>query len=110
MAIQLTYELDVPPGRLDEVHDLFVRDYLPGAHERGMQYVGALITPPVVLDDAPTTLVLTFTLADAGAVWTMKRQVTASDAIPAFWNAVDAIVVARRRWFAVPYEPSAEGR
>jgi hypothetical protein len=111
MAVTLTYELDVPPGRLDEVHDTFTRDYLPDARARGMHYTGATITPPVVLDDAPTTLVLTFTLDDAAAVWTMKRAVTGNDEVAAFWRTIDEIVVSRRRRFALPFASDAtDGR
>jgi hypothetical protein len=107
MSVQLTYELDVPPGRLEQVHALFRRDYLPGAQTRGMRYDGASITPPVVLDDAPTTLVLTFTLDDAPAVWAMKRQVTSSREVDAFWREIDTIVASRRRRFAVPFPVEA---
>ena len=44
MPIQLIYELAVPPTRLREVHELFARDYLPAARERGMTFAGAYIT------------------------------------------------------------------
>ena len=104
MAIQLIYELAVPPTRLREVHRLFSTDYVPAARERGMTFHGAHITPPIELDDAPTTLVLQFTLPDADAVWAMKRKVTDSAEVAEFWRRVDAIVVARRRRFLAPYD------
>jgi hypothetical protein len=104
MAIRLIYELEVPPNRLREVHELFTNDYLPGAVERGMTFDGAHITPPVVLDDAPTTLVLQFSLRDADAVWAMKRRVTDAPEVAQFWQNVDAIVSSRRRRFLAPYE------
>ena len=103
MPIQLIYELAVPPTRLREVHELFASDYLPAARERGMNYAGAYITPPIELDDAPTTLVLQFTLPDADAVWAMKRRVTESTEVAEFWRRVDAIVVSRQRRFLAPY-------
>lgn len=101
MSIRLIYELSVPPGRLREVHELFTTAYLPAANERGMVFDGAHITPPVELDDAPTTLVLQFTLPDSNAVWAMKRKVT--DEVAGFWRRVDAIVVSRQRRFSAPY-------
>ena len=104
MTIQLIYELAVPPTRLRDVHDLFTESYLPAARERGMTFDGARITPPIELDDVPTTLVLQFSLPDADAVWAMKRKVTDSPAVADFWRAVDAIVVSRRRRFLAPYE------
>jgi hypothetical protein len=104
MAIRLIYELDVPPPRLAEVHELFTNDYLPAALERGMTFDGALVTPPVVLDDAPTTLVLQFSLPDADAVWAMKRRVTDAPDVARFWETIDSIVAARRRRFFAPYE------
>jgi hypothetical protein len=104
VSIQLIYELAVPPTRLAEVHQLFADRYLPAARERGMTFAGAHITPPIELDDAPTTLVLQFTLPDANAVWAMKRKVTDSAEIAQFWHDVDAIVVSRQRRFLAPYE------
>ena len=104
MSIQLIYELAVPPTRMAEVHQLFADRYLPEASERGMNFTGAYITPPIELDDAPTTLVMQFTLPDANAVWAMKRQVTDSPEIAQFWLDVDGIVVSRQRRFLAPYE------
>jgi hypothetical protein len=104
MAIQLIYELVAPPGRLDEVHDLFTSEYLPGALDRGMTFHGAFITPPIELDDAPTTLVLQFTLPDENAVWAMKRKVIESTAVSDFWQKIDTIVVSRNRRFLAPLE------
>jgi hypothetical protein len=104
VPIQLIYELAVPPTRLREVHELFARDYLPATRERGMTYAGAYITPPIELDDAPTTLVLQFTLPDVDAVWAMKRRVTDSAEVAEFWRRVDGIVVSRQRRFLAPYD------
>jgi len=104
MSIQLIYELAVPPTRIDEVHRLFADHYLPAASERGMAFEGAYISPPIELDDAPTTLVMRFTLPDANAVWAMKRKVTDSVEVAEFWRRVDAIVVSRQRRFLAPYE------
>jgi hypothetical protein len=104
MAIRLIYELDVPPTRLQEVHGMFTTDYLPAATMRGMTFEGAHITPPVELEDAPTTLVLQFSLPDVDAVWAMKRQVTTSAEVARFWETIDSIVPSRRRRFLVPYE------
>ncbi|MEO5839100.1 MAG: hypothetical protein ABIQ73_28830 [Acidimicrobiales bacterium] len=109
MPIQLIYELVVPPTRLREVHELFAADYLPAAIERGMNFAGAYITPPIELDDAPTTLVLQFTLADVDAVWAMKRQAIASAEVTEFWRRIDAIVVSRQRQFLAPYDEAADG-
>ena len=103
MPIQLIYELAVPPTRLREVHDLFTDSYLPAARDRGMSFDGAYITPPIELDDAPTTLVLQFTLPDADAVWAMKRKVTDSVEVADFWRDIDGIVVSRQRRFLAPY-------
>lgn len=102
MPIELIYELDVPPGRLDEVKRLFFERYLPASAERGMHFAGAFITPPIELDDAPTTLVLRFELADESAVWAMKRHAAASSDVADFWKRIDEIVMARSRRFLAP--------
>ena len=104
MAIRLIYELDVPPGCLREVQALFSERYLPAASARGMSFAGAHITPPIELDDAPTTLVVAFELADENAVWAMKRVATAFPGVAEFWIDIDRIVVARWRRFLAPTE------
>ena len=109
MTIQLTYELSVPPTRLREVQALFATDYLPAARKRGMTFAGAFITPPIELDDAPTTLVLQFTLPDVDAVWAMKRRVTESADVADFWHRIDALVVSRERRFLAPYDDAPHG-
>ena len=103
MSIRLIYELGVPPGHLQEVYELFTTAYHPATNGRGIVFDGAHITPPVELDDAPTTLVLQFTLPDSNAVWAMKRKVTDSVEVAGFWRRVDAIVVSRQRRFSAPY-------
>ena len=101
MTVLLEYEVAVPPGRLGEVQQRFDRDYLPLAADRGMTYLGAFITPPIELDDAPTTLVWRFSLPDTTAVWAMKRQV--GDDVKAFWLAIDAVATSRSRRFLVSF-------
>ena len=107
MAIQLIYELKAPPGHLAEIHRLFEHDYLPGALERGMTFHGSYITPPIELDDAPTTLVLQFSLPDENAVWAMKRKVNETTTATDFWRTIDTIVESRTRRFLSPFDPVA---
>lgn len=104
MTVLLVYELCVPPGRLDQVAALFSESYVPQARERGMELVGTYITPPIELDDAPTTLVYHWRLADAAAVWAMKRQVQQAPEIDGFWRTIDDLVVSRARRFLAPYK------
>lgn len=104
MAVRLIYEVDVPPGRLQEVRRLFRERYLPAAASRGMRFTGAHITPPIELDDAPTTLVVSFEIADENAVWAMKRVAASSAEVAAFWSEIDRIATSRSRRFLAPIE------
>lgn len=111
MSIYVLDELSVPPGRLQDVHRLFEAGYRPGAEARGLHLEQIGITPPIVLDDEPTTLVLWWSLPDAASFWSMKRKATADPEVAAFWRDVDGLVVSRSRRFLSPIDevPVLEG-
>ena len=108
MSIYVLDELSVPPGRLKDVRSLMEAVYRPGAEERGLHLERICLTPPIPLDDEPTTMVLWWALEDAAAFWSMKRKSTADPEVAAFWRDVDRVVVARSRRFLLPIDQAAE--
>jgi hypothetical protein len=104
MSIYVLDELSVPPGRLKEVRTLIEGVYRPGAEARGLHLESVSITPPIPLLDEPTTMVLWWSLEDAAAFWSMKRQSTADPEVAGFWRHVDGVVVARSRRFLGPMD------
>lgn len=83
---------------------MFRERYLPAAASRGMAFSGAHITPPIELDDMPTTLVVGFEVTDENAVWAMKRVAATSAEVADFWADIDRVVARRTRRFLAPIE------
>jgi hypothetical protein len=104
MPIYVLDEMTVPPGRLREVRSLLGERYRRGAEARGLHLERICMTPPVELDDEPTTLLLWWTLADIPAFWAMKRSSVGDPGVAAFWREVDDLVVSRSRRFAAPLD------
>lgn len=104
MPVYVLDELAVPPGRLKDVRSLIEGVYRPGAEARGLHLEQICLTPPIVLEDEPTTMVLWWSLPDAAAFWSMKRKSTADPEVAAFWREVDGVVVSRSRRFLSPID------
>jgi hypothetical protein len=62
------------------------------------------ITPPLELDDEPTTLLLWWSLPDAAGFWAAKRGAVSDPAVSAFWSEVDRVVDSRSRRFLSPLD------
>jgi hypothetical protein len=101
-------ELAVPPGRLTDVRKLIDQSYRPGAEARGLHLEMVCITPPIPLDDEPTSMVLWWSLDSAPDFWSMKRKATADPGVAAFWGQVDAIVASRSRRFLTPLDEAVD--
>jgi hypothetical protein len=104
MPIYVLDEMTVPPGRLGELRTLIDEAYRPGAGARGLRFERMCITPPLELDDEPTTLVLWWSLPDVPGFWATKRSAVNDPAVAAFWQKVDGVVHSRSRRFLSPLE------
>jgi hypothetical protein len=111
MPIYVLDEMAVPPGRRQEVRTLIDEAYRPGAGQRGLRFERMCITPPLELDDEPTTLLLWWSLPDAAGFWAAKRGAVSDPAVSAFWSQVDRVVASRSRRFLAPLDvPQADVR
>jgi hypothetical protein len=108
MPLYVLDEMTVPPGQLAHVRALIDEAYRPGAEERGLRLEHMCLTPPLELDDEPTTLVLWWSLPDPAAFWAMKRSATQNPGVAAVWDRVDGLVSSRSRRFLAPVEEALE--
>lgn len=93
--IQIVDEITLAPERIPDVLALLRERYLPGHAARGLTAAGRWVSPPVAVPGQPSTLWLTWQVADAPAYYRM-RALTDADVV-GFWMAVDALCDARRR-------------
>lgn len=98
-------EVQIRPGEASAYRTRFQADYLPGAHRRGMELVGAWQHPPFGdLPDLPTTLYYLWKLTDVAAWWKMRlsRKPDGSDERfdkHAYWRKADEATLSRKRTF-----------
>lgn len=93
--IQIVDEITLAPERIPDVLALLRDRYLPGQAARGLTAAGRWVSPPVAVPAQPSTLWLTWQVADAPSYYRM-RALTDGDVV-AFWMAVDALCDTRRR-------------
>jgi hypothetical protein len=103
MPVYILHELVVPAGNLGAVRALLDDKYVPNARARGAQLEFMCTTPPIELDDDPTTLMLLWSLPDAAAVWAMKRQGDPAE-LHELWGKIDELLVGRSRRFLQPVD------
>jgi len=94
IVVQDTIRL--PGQQLARLQQLFRDNYIADAAQRGLHFVEFLVSPPVLLVEAPCTLQVRWQVADAGAWWAMRAQ-SGSPAVAAFWAEVDTFCLARER-------------
>ncbi|MBN3775714.1 hypothetical protein [Burkholderia sp. Se-20378] len=93
--IEIVDEMRPPPARMPAGLALLRDRYVPGHAARGLTAAGRWVSPPVAVAGQPSTLWLTWHVADAPAYYRM-RALTDADVV-GFWMAVDALCDVRRR-------------
>ncbi|MCB1688840.1 MAG: Dabb family protein [Halioglobus sp.] len=109
--IEVQDRIEIAGDNLDGLLQLFHRDYIAQAAQRGLRFVEHRISPPVKLQSAPVTLWLRWQVEDTQAWWAMRAQ-SGDPGVARFWAQVDTLCVAREREYlcdSVPGElPGAE--
>lgn len=90
--------IEVPGQELARLQHLFRDRYIADAAQRGLQFTEFLVSPPLILTEAPCTLWARWQVADPGAWWAMRAQ-SGSPAVAAFWAEVDAFCLSRERCY-----------
>ncbi len=93
------------PGQLRAWRELFERDYLPGARERGMSLVGHWVSPPLELADRQAEVLAVWSLPDAEAFWPARIGGGADPDVARFWEEAGALIARRERSY---FRPAAE--
>ncbi|MBJ22713.1 MAG: hypothetical protein GY910_27670 [bacterium] len=84
------------PSKSVSAYQQAMRDrYLPGALERGMEWVGSWVTPPVELEEGNEFVTL-WSLPNIEAFWAM-RAANAAPEVMAWWAESDRMTQSRER-------------
>jgi hypothetical protein len=101
-VIHLVDTLVAKPGRVDELRDLLLRRYLPGARARGMSLLSEWVAPGVEPDAQAREWVLLWGVADVAAWWSMRAQAGSDPQVESFWRDADLWLERRRRRMLAP--------
>jgi hypothetical protein len=98
MNVYVVDRLISKPGQARAVFDAYMRDYVPGARERGMVLERSLLAPAIILRGNQTNrLTFTWSLADVQAWYGMRFGALTDPRVPAFWNKISSMVEHRER-------------
>jgi hypothetical protein len=98
--IYLTESIDVQPGDLDALLAGFENHYLPGARDRGMEFVACWHTPINIGEDVTVTVIFGI---ESWARWETIRNAAVSDPEVATWVELRRSLMLRgRRTFSEP--------
>lgn len=92
-------EITCKPGKAQAMLDTYLKEYAPGARERGMELDRVLVSPPMWLEEQPNTLHITWKLAGAPGFWAMSYQGRRNPAVKGFWDGVEPLIEKRSRRF-----------
>jgi hypothetical protein len=99
-------KIEVPGSQLARLQQLFRERYISDAAQRGLHFTEFLVSPPLLLTEAPCTLWARWQVADPGAWWAMRAQ-SGTAAVAAFWADVDALCLSRERSYLGGESPQA---
>lgn len=85
------------PGCTQAFIDAYLSGYVPGARERGMELRDVLVSPPLLLDDRPNVVTITWSLPSPQAWWQMTWQARPDPTVARWWQSVADLVVERSR-------------
>ena len=79
-------------------------EYAPAARSRGLELVG--IWTGGTSDPHRSTVVVQWRIPSIGVFWASRQAAAADPQVASFWQATDAIALARERKVLVPVEPA----
>ncbi|WP_370012224.1 hypothetical protein [Nocardia cyriacigeorgica] len=102
--IYIVDEMVAPPGQGRAFLDLYLREYVPGARERGLELDRVLVSPPVWLDGQPNTITVSWTVRGAEQWWRQRLGASRDPEVAAWWGRADDVLISRRRTTSCEYE------
>uniref|UniRef100_UPI00313E4A98 hypothetical protein n=1 Tax=Nocardia neocaledoniensis TaxID=236511 RepID=UPI00313E4A98 len=85
------------PGRGQDFVDAYLREYAPGARERGMVLERVVVSPPMWLVGESNTVTATWVLDGAAGWWAMTWRGRGDEAVRRWWAHAAEYVVERTR-------------
>ena len=94
-AIYILDRVKLRAENIQEYQQALRERYLPGARERGMEWVGSWVTPPVEVKEG-NELVTLWSLPGIEAFWAMRAASSAPE-VAAWWAESDRLTLSRER-------------
>jgi hypothetical protein len=93
-------EIVAKPGHGRALLEAYRGDYAPGAIARGMALKRIVVAPPIWLDQGSNRLLAIWTVEGAAGWWGQAVQARYDPAVERFWQAAEALIATRNRFFA----------
>ncbi|NEW42656.1 hypothetical protein GV794_27565 [Nocardia cyriacigeorgica] len=103
-AIYIVDEMVAPPGQGRAFLDRYLRQYAPGARDRGLVLDRVLVSPPVWLNEQSNTITVSWTVHGAERWWRQRLGASRDPEVAAWWRTADDLLVSRRRTTSCAYE------
>lgn len=92
---------------MEELRELLLRRYLPGAESRGMRLVAEWLEPAVDPAGRGGEWILLWGVDDVAAWWSMRAQASADPEVAAVWRDAEACLASRTRRMLPPFAGGA---
>ncbi len=85
------------PGCARAFIDAYLSGYVPGARDRGMDLRDVVVSPPMLSDDRPNVVTITWTLPSPQAWWQMTWRARPDPTVARWWQDISHLVSERSR-------------
>ncbi|TLF72584.1 hypothetical protein [Nocardia cyriacigeorgica] len=102
--IYIVDEMVAPPGHGHAFLDRYLREYAPGARERGLELDRVLVSPPVWLAEQSNTITVSWTVRGAQQWWNQRLAASRDPQVAQWWRTADEMLVSRRRTTGCAYD------
>jgi hypothetical protein len=91
--------IDAAAGQIPAVRDAYLKEYAPGARERGMELQYDWLSPPLALKEGRSRLTFVWAVAGLDGWWRQRFAGNFDPGVEAFWRRLDPMIIGRERTF-----------
>ena len=85
------------PGCARAFIDAYLSGYVPGARDRGMDLRDVVVSPPILSDDRPNVVTITWALPSPQAWWQMTWRARPDPTVARWWQDISHLIIERNR-------------
>lgn len=91
--------IDARPGEAEKVREAYLREYVPGAKDRGMTLLHEWTSPPLLMEEISLRLTFVWSVPDVDGWWSMRLASSSDSSVREFWKRLEPLIEGRERRF-----------